>query len=81
MRQRRVLSLAAFCSTSLLVCLPVPRSQAQTAPQPVDLSLDIDVIARRLDAAREQIQPSLGASVYGFSPQALQAIPQGDNAR
>ncbi len=45
-----------------------------------DLSLDIDVISRRLDIARQQIQPSLGASVYQFTPEALQAIPQGDNA-
>jgi outer membrane receptor protein involved in Fe transport len=44
------------------------------------MSLDIDVIAHRLDLARQQIQPSLGASVYNFSPQALQAIPQGSNA-
>ncbi|HUN39875.1 MAG TPA: TonB-dependent receptor [Acetobacteraceae bacterium] len=80
MRSRRVLSLAAFCSTSLLLCLPATRSRAQTAPQPLDLSLDIDVIAHRLDVARQQIQPNLGASVYDFSPQALQAIPQGDNA-
>src|SRR5438270_8270362 len=40
----------------------------------------LDVIAKRLDVARQQIQPSLGASTYYFSPEALQAIPQGENA-
>jgi outer membrane receptor protein involved in Fe transport len=44
-----------------------------------DLTIDIDVTARRLDAARQQIQPSLGASVYSFSPQALDGIPQGSD--
>jgi outer membrane receptor protein involved in Fe transport len=47
---------------------------------PDDLSIDVSVVSRRLDVAREQIQPSLGASVYNFSPEALQAIPQGENA-
>jgi outer membrane receptor protein involved in Fe transport len=44
------------------------------------VSLDLDVISRRLDVARQQIQPSLGASVYNFSPQALENVPQGENA-
>ena len=42
--------------------------------------MDLDVVARRLDVARQQIQPSLGASTYNFSPQALESIPQGENA-
>jgi hypothetical protein len=45
-----------------------------------DLTIDLDVVSQRLDVARQQIQPSLGASVYQFSPEALQAIPQGENA-
>ncbi len=45
-----------------------------------DLSLDVDVVSRRLDVARQQIQPSLGASSYSFSPDALQTIPQGENS-
>src|SRR5579863_5765625 len=44
------------------------------------VSMDLDVIAKQLDIARQQIQPSLGATTYNFSPQALQDIPQGDNA-
>ncbi|SFK23744.1 TonB-dependent receptor [Methylocapsa palsarum] len=36
--------------------------------------------AARLDEARLSIQPSLGASVYTFSPEALRTIPQGENA-
>ena len=44
------------------------------------LAIDIDVISQRLDVARQQIQPSLGATSYNFSPEALQNIPQGENA-
>ena len=33
----------------------------------------------RLNAARDQIQPSLGASVYTMDTQAIQNIPGGDN--
>jgi outer membrane receptor protein involved in Fe transport len=49
-------------------------------PDTGDLHMDIEVIARRLDLARQQIQPSLGATAYSFSPEALQEIPQGANA-
>jgi hypothetical protein len=45
-----------------------------------DVSMDVDVVSKRLDIARQQIQPSLGATTYNFSPQALQDVPQGENA-
>lgn len=42
---------------------------------------EMEVISRRLDIARQQqIEPSLGATKYDFSPQALQDLPQADNA-
>src|ERR1700757_5006156 len=41
---------------------------------------ELDVVAQRLDIARQQIEPSLGATRYDFTPEALQTIPQGDNA-
>ncbi len=44
------------------------------------MSMDIDVISKRLDVARQQIQPSLGATTYTFTPEALENIPQGENA-
>src|SRR3984957_464269 len=45
-----------------------------------DVPLDIDITSKRLDVARQQIQPSLGATKYQFDEQALQAIPLGSNA-
>src|SRR5271170_3861800 len=61
-----------------LSVLAAPRVLAQQ-PGP-DLSIDIDVIAKRLDEARQQIQPNLGATSYTFSPASLQNIPGGENA-
>jgi hypothetical protein len=60
---------------------------AQSGPSPAvrfgpgeSLQLDLIVVsAQQLDAARSQIQPSLGATVYGFSASALAAIPGGDH--
>ncbi len=41
---------------------------------------EIEVISQKLDVARLQIQPSLGATTYIFNQEALQTIPQGENA-
>lgn len=49
-------------------------------PDPAELRMDIDIVAARLDLARQQIQPSLGATVYTFTPEALQDLPQGESA-
>jgi len=53
---------------------------AQEAPTAEEgLSLTLDVIAKQLDIARSNIQPSLGASVYDFGRAAIETQPQGDN--
>ena len=71
-----------------LAVLPMPSltTLAQTAP-PANpggsegaVSLDLDIIAKQLDIARNQIQPSLGASVYEFNRQSIETMPQSDNA-
>jgi hypothetical protein len=41
---------------------------------------DLDIVSRRLDVARQQIQPSLGATKYDFSRAALDLIAQGADA-
>ncbi len=50
------------------------------AQDAADTPIDVDVVSKRLDTARQQIQPSLGASSYRFSPDALRGLPQGDDA-
>ena len=41
---------------------------------------DVDVISKRLDQARSQLEPNLGATRYNFSRQAIETLPQGDNS-
>jgi hypothetical protein len=54
---------------------------AQQAPPPPEggLSLDVEVIAKQLDIARQQIEPRLGATVYEFTRPTIETQPQGDN--
>ena len=40
---------------------------------------EVVVTARRLDAVRETIQPSLGATTYSIGDAAIKALPGGDN--
>ena len=63
-----------------LLCAAQTAWAAGPEPAAADLKIDVDVVAERLDRARQQIQPSLGASSYTFSPGAVDAIPQGENA-
>jgi hypothetical protein len=57
---------------------PEPRNSGDTATTSITLPA-IEVISEQLEAARLQIQPSLGASTYYFGSEALQTIPQGEN--
>ncbi len=58
---------------------PAPTVRLDAPSDSMELP-DLDVVARRLDAARQSIQPSLGATRYDFDPEALAAIPRGENA-
>src|SRR5262249_47223799 len=85
---------AALAGTAGL-CLLSGRASAQDAVWPLQVAevpppsderllpgaaLEIDVIARALDLARGQIQPSLGATVYRLDNRAIENQPQGYNA-
>jgi outer membrane receptor protein involved in Fe transport len=54
-----------------------PAANASSADVTLD---DVDVVARRLDLARCQIEPSIGATRYDFGRDALDTLPQGDDA-
>ena len=80
--------LAAILATGAATAQETPTPAAGQAPTPAaaetpppegGVSLDLNVVARQLDIARSEIQPSLGASVYDFSRQAIETQPQGDN--
>ncbi|MGB7044272.1 MAG: hypothetical protein WBD65_04985 [Methylocella sp.] len=58
---------------------PAPTPPADRGTSQITLDT-VEVISEKLDIARLQIQPSLGASTYYFGPEALETIPQGENA-
>ena len=83
-RVLRVSPLFPFASTIILTAGVATAQQSkpaqkQSEPAQEGLSLDLDVVAKQLDIARTDIQPSLGATVYNFSRQAIETQPQGDN--
>ena len=75
------LRVAPVFSLALAVQSAAGPATAQQAPPPPEggLSLDVEVVAKQLDIARQQIVPSLGATIYDFNRQAIGIKPQGDN--
>ncbi|HEY2871433.1 MAG TPA: TonB-dependent receptor [Reyranella sp.] len=61
---------------------PAPDAAAPNAATPNGQVFlpGVSVTASQLDEARGSIQPSLGASRYDFTPNAIGTIPQGDQA-
>jgi outer membrane receptor protein involved in Fe transport len=77
-------SLAIFCAQGARAQQAQPAQQTQPtappAPLPPPSAISaIVVTAQRLNAARDSIQPNLGASKYTFDKAALEAIPGGEN--
>ena len=78
---RRIGPILGLLLTPLPLSVPALAQNPPAPDQPApSVSLDLDVIAQQLDIARNQIQPSLGASVYQFTRPAIENQPQGDNA-
>ncbi|WP_174291473.1 TonB-dependent receptor [Sphingomonas bacterium] len=57
------------------------QGRSDGAPRLADPAVPSDIIvtAKRLDAARSSIQPSLGATSYTITNDTIQALPGGDN--
>ncbi|HEX3861190.1 MAG TPA: TonB-dependent receptor [Stellaceae bacterium] len=74
----------AVWALAALAYLPSP-AFAQASPAPAAgadgtvLLPELDVVAKELDIARSQIEPSLGASTYDFTRSTIESQPQGDN--
>ena len=70
---RRTLTILAFAPAAAWAQTPPDLAAADAVP-------DI-VVTRKLDAARQRIEPSLGATTTEFSRATLETVPQGDNAQ
>lgn len=83
------LLLAATCLAALSAGpsfsqapLGSPQSTSAQASAPSDAATtvsDVVVTAQRLNAARQSVEPSLGATTYTITNATIQALPQGDN--
>ena len=88
MRFRRAMLLSTVMAASTVTAVAADEPTSSSASTPVvrlgtgdDISLpDLDVVSRRLDQARSQLQPNLGATRYDFGRGAIETLPQGDNA-
>lgn len=85
MPKRFLAGRRVLLALSLLPVLAAPAfAQTPAPPTPTEsdgsVSLELDIIAKQLDVARQQIQPTLGASTYTFTREAIQTMPQGDDA-
>src|SRR6185312_14918145 len=85
----RSLGLSGVARTSLALVLGITiggKAHAQASadqPSPAATSQpeqEITVTAQRLNEARQNIEPSVGASTYNFSNQTIQNMPGGENA-
>jgi outer membrane receptor protein involved in Fe transport len=70
-------SLAALCAAQARADEVAAIEPTPTPPHSVS---EVVITARRLDAARDTIQPETGASSYTIPNTAIQALPGGDNA-
>jgi outer membrane receptor protein involved in Fe transport len=73
--RRRIGGSALGLAVALAAAAP---ASAQTKPD--EATIDLDVVAKRLDRERSSILPSLGATRYDFSKTAIHNTPQGENA-
>jgi hypothetical protein len=75
--------LSGSASAVLLLAAGSASAQSRAAAPGADASGDpvseVVVTAARLNAARDSIQPQLGASTYAFSQQQVDALPGGEN--
>ncbi len=81
-------AIAASTTLALLLCSPSALAQTATAgqsapsqkPTPSGRTVsEVVVTAQRLDAARDQIQPQVGASVYTVTKEQIALLPGGSN--
>ena len=74
------IGVSAVVAGSALLSARAALTQTQPQSPLTDPSLGITVTATRLDEARSSIQPSLGATTYGFTPRTIGNVPLGESA-
>ena len=72
-----------LAAIAIAACATPPIALAQSAPAPADADVkkleNIDVVAKRLDAARNALSPDTGSTIYRFDQTDIQTLPLGDS--
>jgi outer membrane receptor for ferrienterochelin and colicins len=76
---RRAL-LSASASLLSLMAAPAFAQSGATPPTPTGQVAEIVVTAQRLDAARSEVEPALGATTYSMPQAFIDTLPSGANA-
>ncbi|HUO06128.1 MAG TPA: TonB-dependent receptor [Candidatus Binataceae bacterium] len=70
---------AGFKTATAIVSLTGKRATPVTIAMQAEKQVSLKVAATRLNQARNTLSPETGGSVYRFSQQAIQELPQGNN--
>jgi outer membrane receptor protein involved in Fe transport len=73
------MALGLLTAGGALAQTAAAQTPAQTPPAPKGAVSEVVVTAQRLNAARDSIQPQIGASTYSLTSQSIQALPGGEN--
>ncbi|MEI9982213.1 MAG: hypothetical protein WDN69_02755 [Aliidongia sp.] len=73
------LSLVLLCAASPAQAQQQTSTTGTPAAPPGEATEQISVVAKRLNEARDSISPSIGASTYTFTHEAIENLPGGEN--
>jgi outer membrane receptor protein involved in Fe transport len=74
-----VATKASFKAATAIVSVAASGAKPLTLALQSEAALSMAVVAQRLNKARNSLSPETGGSVYRFSEQAIQDLPQGNN--
>ncbi len=70
-----------FATATSIVTVTAGGAKPVAISMAAQTALSMEVIAKRLDVARNGLSPETGSSVYRFSEKAIQQLPQGANTQ
>jgi outer membrane receptor protein involved in Fe transport len=74
-----VATKASFKPATAIVSVTAKGAKPVTLALQSEAAISMTVVAQRLNKARNELSPETGGSVYRFSQQAIQDLPQGSN--
>jgi outer membrane receptor protein involved in Fe transport len=72
---------ANFTTATIIVSVTNAGAKPVTLSMASEEALSLEIVANRLDVARNGLSPETGSSVYRFSEKAIHELPQGTNTQ